>query len=136
MRTYLTSLLVAALLGHSLVECVSHSGRACADCGTSAASIVAAPACCDERAISSDEPGHLPVRPCDCQWTDASGCRSLLPQRTFVEALQLRSAHEIAAPVPATCRNAIAACVGRWGGESGDSAPPLRLHLLHQILLI
>jgi len=135
MRTFLTILVAATLLGHALIECNWHSGNTCSGCGTDVASAMVPPACCEHRSPTADGQRPSPDRPCDCQ-LNGGGCDYLPPQKTLLDAWQLLSPLDAVALASPSCQDSLPGRLWQRAGGRGDPEPPLRLHLLHQILLI
>ena len=154
MHTILSSLVAAALSILALLGCSWHRVHGCAVCETTqrgGASPEVSPAmCCCQHDAHHDEDdcsqagdaqrgGHGPSHqaPCKCQ-IDCCGTCAFLPSSRAV-SLDRQSAPSdyVAATLPVLATSQSTRAMSRLLGSGWTrGTPPLRLHLLHQILLI
>src|SRR6267142_2333810 len=91
--------------------------------------------CCKHHYHGSDDRQQEKPRKCtvECEGT----CNYLVPQKVQIDAPQTVALFDLIAAVPAVA-DVQAALARFWalGCSPQESAPPLRLHLLHQLLLI
>lgn len=135
MRAVFSSLMAAALLIHAVMGCCWHNAhdRMCFNGAIGA--LAANCDCChhDREGASPQSPSHNPSH-------DKSNCQGLCtylpPQQTQVDTLESHVPVDFAAIVPATCDAQVAAVFCTVRTHETAAEPPLRLHLLHQILLI
>lgn len=134
MRAVFSSLVAASLLIHAAIGCCWHHAHD-AECGNEA---------CAEQTASTDGGQHD-----DCDSSSGHGdhhapckghcegtCHYLSVQKTQVEVIAPHLPLDFAAVIPATCDVHVAALVHAERSYESVAEPPLRLHLLHQILLI
>jgi hypothetical protein len=134
MRTFLSSLLAVALLGHALVDCHAFQVHFCSH-DEPATDLLADGSC--EHALNAGDCDHSPV-PCDCEVRCVGGCSYVPSQKTRLDASHIFASWDVAT-VPIASPNDSIANPHQWqGADRWGSAtpPPLRLHLLHQLLLI
>jgi hypothetical protein len=127
MQAFVASLTAALLFIHTVFGCCWHH----AQCSTAG---VCEPAhCCHHHQHDSD--GQQQERPCKCTVECEGTCIYVVPQKVTVEAPD-RVAIDVLAVLPslADCQIEAAVC---WEGITSptDLAPPMRTHLLHQVLL-
>lgn len=135
MRAILSTLVAASLLGHAIADASRHQPRQCAECNSAAVATLAADRCRHDEGTHRRE--HPPGRPCNCQLDCVGGCTYLPPQKVALEATDLLSPLVVAdySAIPSVGSSLAGhslASHGMWAFES----PPLRRHLLLQILLI
>lgn len=133
MHAFVTSLTAAALLTHALVGCYGHHALTCSRCEAT----VASASCCDhEHDHGTPAESHSPAGPCKCSLTWA-GCVTLPPQKTEFDAAPLAAWFDLIA-ADQTSNGPLLGSRSGWerGEELSAHQPPLRLHLLHQALLI
>jgi hypothetical protein len=131
MRAVLFSAVAVSLIGHALIGCCAHHIIACTDLPN----VLADSDCC-HRHDGDTSQNHQPKCPCK----DHSQCRGLctyLPGPK-VDSGSLKSLVQIdvAAVVPAVVDSQVATLIGMERTRQLHAEPPLRLHLLQQILLI
>jgi hypothetical protein len=131
MQAFLNSLTAALLFIHAVFGCCWHHAHAC---GKDCASAVTKPApCCHHHQRCDD--GKQPERPCKCNFECEGTCTYILPQKVKVDAPQSITL-DLLAVLPSLADRQIEAA-SSWETVSSlpDWAPPLRTHLLHQVLL-
>jgi hypothetical protein len=137
MRRLLSGLTAATLLVHALVGCCRHyefchtSGEP-AECCESLAD-----GCCHDEHAADCHHDERPFAPCDCKLQCMKLCVSLPPEKTLVAAG--KSAPYIAIVPNVSATAVIQPSAGAFRESirtSRASEPPLRLHLLHQIILV
>lgn len=129
------SILMSVLL---LIQAVSgwcwqpaHSG-ACVD--GSLMSVRSAASCCDHcRHSDTDIPRQGPGK---CRMECSSVCTFLQPERTHVDSRSVTVPVGYAVVLTAIASEFVHAFLIGLTSESAQMVPPLRLHLLHQLLLI
>jgi hypothetical protein len=136
LRGFLTNLTAVMLFTHAVLGCCSHHVHAC---GESHGSVVfldgkhhCSDACGDDSAGSSEQTGHEHQGRDDCQ---GSKCDFGRPANERVS----KSCHVVCQPVLLLLSEAAPAAVdGQREHVFGSLGvlPPLRLHLVHQVLLI
>jgi hypothetical protein len=138
MRRFVSSLAAVMLLVHSLVGCCGRLDVCQKSCdGTECCDSLVADCCHDDHDTES-QPGQTPFAPCDCRLHCKAFCVSLPPENTVVDAARAARSIElvaVAGTVPKISASAAAASRDAVSA-SGSWQPPLRLHLLHQIILI
>jgi hypothetical protein len=125
MRAVFSSLVAASLLIHAAIGCCWHHPHNDDD------------TCCDDSQTGShhdSEQGGHSHGPCKdhCQGT----CHYLPVQKSQVDKITVHSLLDFAAIVPATCEVPFASQLRASRTHESAAEPPVRLHLLHQILLI
>jgi hypothetical protein len=139
MRTIVTSLTAAMLLVHALVGCCRHREQDCASCHRIALSgrSLATHCCHDDHAACSEE-GDRPIAPCKCKLECRALCISLPPEKTLLDAGELAPCGDVVTAAGRAATICSSAADGYSGAEQAAQAPepPLRLHLLHQIILV
>lgn len=135
MRTLLSTLVAAALLGHAFADANRHQTHQCAEQALAAGATISTPCC--EHDGKDDEHGPAPARPCDCHLDCIGGCNYLPSQKVLLDMSQMQAPLEALAaairPIDTSLmliRNHHA--TKWWEFES----PPVRLHLFNQILLV
>ena len=130
-----TSAIAALLFIHTACGCCWYNAHKNAACGHPHLPGLAG-TCCqhDNRATDGDESSD---GPCRCRLECQGVCTYLPPQKAQIDPPHLSIPFDLPAPPSAS---ADAHFASAWRGEfaSGpiEPRPPLRLHLLHQILLI
>lgn len=131
------SSLMAALLGiHAFFGCCWHHGHRCAEC-TPSATQVAQPAKCCHHHQGTDEKQHGKQTPCKCFLECHGVCIYVPSQKVQLDSPELIVPLDFVAVLTAFS-DMQQASTAPWEISRGPTAvsPPLRLHLLHQILLI
>ena len=137
MHPIFSSLFAAALLGHALLGCCWHHAYRCVRCETTAAEVSPAMACCRHHADEHQRTDQVPAGPCKCHFECCGPCTYLPTPKAPTEKHGSDSPIGIVPPSSAlTAHLDAASAVGQFAGSPGHAEPPLRLHLLHQILLI
>ena len=133
MRAAFSSLVSASLLVHALFGCCWHHAQACAF--FSAEPVAAEPGdCCHHGAAPSE---HQSPSPCDKGTHCEGGCTYLPAPKSQVEMPRFLSPSDFVAILPVGTDAPF--CAMRPAERSPKPhilEPPLRLHLLHQQLLI
>ena len=136
MHAFLSNLMAAALLAHALLGCCWHHAHKCVQCDETTQSVSHSAACCKHDHGPSQQKQQQPT-PCKCKLECAGVCTYLPTQKTQLEQPQSAALFDFAAIVP------VLAGVGTpseftWQRtlDSAGADLPLRLHLMHQILLI
>ena len=126
MKAFAATLMSAFLLAHALLGCCWHHEHGCATHGAVAHS--------DECCNYGDCPTH-DSGPCNCRIECGSVCVYISLEKTVVDCSPVML--DVVALNPTLPGNHSAKLLS-WELASGlaASAPPLRLHLLHQILVI
>ncbi|MBL9122402.1 MAG: hypothetical protein JNG90_02135 [Planctomycetaceae bacterium] len=129
--------IAAVLLIHAVLGCCwQHARQAIAEAATN---ISVADTCCHQH----DAPEHsAPQQPCDCRWECHATCVYLADKPTFeMQSLVAAFAGDLglfAVPAPVDWATVGSRASRARAHESAalGARPPLRLHLLHQLLLI
>lgn len=139
MQAFFSPTIAAVLLIHAVFGCCWQHARQAIVAehpGSAAAS-----ACCPHGHASSHE-HSVPGKPCDCRWECHGTCVYLAEKSSLELPLLVADLHGIAM-LPAMSQSAELILVGQlsngWGSNGSGplcAQPPLRLHLLNQILLI
>ena len=136
MRAF-SSILMASLL---LIQAVSgwcwHPARDCTGLGLSAAPVAWTVRCCncDREGAKEEEPSQAP---CRCRLECSGICTYVPPVKTQIDAPQLVVDFDHLAISPALADSqAVSTNWTQVAYGASELAPPLRLHLLHQTLLI
>lgn len=135
MRNILSNLIAALLLVHALVGCCRHRDHQAAD---NRCPEVSAPAhsCCGHAGCEREK--SQPPTPCKCKIECHSLCVYLPPQKGVVTSSSLALFVNFAGAGTefVTVDIPTASGLERWQAEHFALQPPIRLHLLHQIILI
>jgi hypothetical protein len=127
MQAFIASLTAALLFIHSVFGCCWHH----AHCSTVAVSESAH--CCHHHQHDSDS--RPQQKPCKCTVECEGACIYVAPQKVKVEAPQWITI-DVLAVLPSLASGQIEAASSREAVSSlPDLVPPLRTHLLHQVLL-
>lgn len=131
MQAFVANLTAAVLFIHSVFGCCWHHSHACDR--ITAVAMSQSTKCCHHRHDESDskqqeKPGKCEV---DCEGT----CTYVVPEKVTIEAPQW-VAIDLLAVLPSLSERQIEAATS-WEAllAQSDLAPPLRIHLLHQVLL-
>ena len=135
MRAFVSNLTVAMLLIHALVGCCRHHEHNCCESTIERDSLAAG--CCHDDHASGDHEHEAPTPPGQNTFGCQGVCTYLPPQKVLIDAPQLVNSIDFLAIVPTTA-NGYAAAGTFWDRTRVAQAPepPLRLHLLHQIILV
>jgi hypothetical protein len=131
MQAFLASLTAALLFIHAIFGCCWHHTHRCGHDST-------APFCqpatgCQHHQHDND--GTQQEKPCGCKVECEGTCIYVLPQKVKVEAPQAIS-FDFLAVLPSLANHPIGTAASWEAGWSPpDFVPPLRTHLLHQVLL-
>jgi len=129
MQAFVSIVTAALLFIHTVVGCCWHHAHGC---DRISAVAVSQPAkCCHHHQHSGES--NQPQKPCkaDCE----GGCIYVVPQKLTVEAPQWAS-FDVLAVLPSLADHRIdASATWELGWSPPDVVPPLRTHLLHQVLL-
>ena len=133
MHSFVTNLTAAALLTHALVGCYGHHPLSCLQC-ENVATVAASPCCHHDHDAPAES--QSPAEPCECLLT-CHGCVTLPPQKTQIDAAPIAATFDLAV-VDQMADGQLFGAFSGWERREIHSAhqPPLRLHLLHQSLLI
>jgi hypothetical protein len=132
MHAFLASLTAGLLFIHAAFGCCWHHAHRCQKHGDAIA--VAGPTDCCQHHEKGDS--NQQERPCDCQLQCGGTCVYLLPERVSIDAPQLVAAFDFAAimpPMPSA--QPLSPSRGELGYSPHGAPRPVRLHLLHQLLL-
>jgi hypothetical protein len=127
MQAFVATLTAALLFIHTVFGCCWHH----AQCSTVAVS--QSEHCCHHHKQSGDS--NHQEKPCKCNIECEGSCAYVVPQKVKIEAPQWTSI-EILAVLPSLAERPIeAACSSEDVSSLRAWVPPLRTHLLHQVLL-
>jgi hypothetical protein len=138
MRRFVCTLTAVTLLVHALVGCCRHHDHRGVSCETVECCDSVVAGCCHEEHAAESHHDHQPLAPCDCKLQCKTFCISLPPEKTLLDAGHSTPGVDTVAVES----NATASCptlVAGWRDGLRAfrlSKPPLRLHLLHQVILI
>ena len=139
MHALISNLTAVLLIIHAMIGCCHHHWHCDEECAAAAAiTLCAAPCqCCDQCCGSHDE-SEQPSQPCNGELECQGICTYLPTQKTVIDASPAVAAFDFAAVIPTLLDGRLAAAALSWDRTHthNDSPPALRLHLLHQILLI
>jgi hypothetical protein len=138
MRAILSNLTAAMLLIHALIGCCRHHEHRCVAGDRAAEGISLTSGCCHCNHSGCHQQSETPPHPDNCNLGCHGVCSYLPPQRTLVDAPQLIVALDILPVDPALVSGYMVpagACRERINGNPASTLP-LRLHLLHQIILV
>jgi hypothetical protein len=134
MRVIVSNLTAAMLLVHALVGCCRYYEHNCGrhDFATDCVSVIAA--CCDH----CHGRNEAPTRPENCGFECQGVCTYLPPQKTFIDSPHSNISRDFLPLDPPLADNCLASASFLLEQSSSWSRPelPLRLHLLHQIILV
>jgi hypothetical protein len=135
MQTFVSNLTATMLLVHALVGCCRHLDHQCRTCERTEVSNSLACGCCHHEHAP---PAERPAAPCDCRIECRTLCISLPPEKTLLNVGQSRLCID-AVTVTSTVATFYASathidCSARRRFRASE--PPLRLHLLHQVILV
>ena len=139
MHAFLSNLTAFLLVVHAMIGCCHHQWHCDAECAAAApVSLCAAPLPCCDQCCGSYHESEPPAEPCDCEFECQGVCTYVPTEKTQVDASPADAAFDFPAAIPALLDGQLAAAALPWdlAHTLNDSPPPLRLHLLYQILLI
>jgi hypothetical protein len=131
MQAFLSSLTAAALFIHTIFGCCWHHAHACEHLLSAAASQPAK--CCHHHQHQSGS--EQQQKPCKCQVNCEGTCTYIVPQKVKIEAPQSVAIDLLPVLPPLSDRQIETAASWEAVSSPSDLAPPLRTHLLHQVLL-
>jgi len=135
MKAFLSNLTAVLLVIHAMIGCCHwHDNASC----ISSATISATPSqCCGHRHGSHDK-NKQPAQPCNGEVKCQGLCSFLPSQKVVIDAPTSDAALDFASAMSTHFDGHLAAAAMGWDRAHirGDSPPRLRLHLLHQHLLI
>ena len=136
MRTLVSNLTAALLVIHAMIGCCHHHWHQ--DDESAATSTGVACCCCCDHHDHSHGTSEAPNQPCNGERECHGVCTYIATPRTSLAAATLGVDLDFAAVIPVHGGSPFAAATTLWNQLQvcDDSPPPLRLHLLHQILLI
>jgi len=132
MHAFLSSSMAVVLLIHAAFGCCWHHAHYCVPHQASIA--VAEPTgCCQHRHHGDSEQRE---QPCGCKVECHGTCAYVLPQKVKIDAPQAVAFIDLVATLPLLAdAQTLSASWCSIGDGPLAAAPPLRLHLLHQLLL-
>ncbi len=135
MHAVLSHSMAALLFIHALLGCCWHHAHRSAPSESTPAQTSKPVACCHHQDEGESE--QQPQAPCDGRLECQGICTYLPPQKTQIDFAQVLLPFDHVAVLPAAGSDCLAPTAS-WEFNCGplDLKPPLRLHLLHQILLI
>ena len=149
MHAVLSILMAAALIVHAVLGCCWHHAHDCVRCDNPIAHVPGLTAktsdqvaCCKHHhgagpEASEGQQEQPSQEPCKCRFECRGVCAYLPPQKTQIDSPELVVAFDYAIVAPMRAGVPIAPALS-WelAGNLANVEPPLRLHLLHQMLLI
>jgi len=127
-----STLMSACLLAHAMLGCCWHHGHECA----AQEAVAQADVCCEHHCCPADHESPAEgSQPCDCRIECGNSCVYLPLEKTIVDGSAIAFDFVAINNVikNSQCSKSIILNVA---GGFADLAPPLPLHLLHQILVI
>jgi hypothetical protein len=138
MRVIVSNLTVTMLLVHALVGCCRHHEHDCVrhDSATECVPVIAG--CCDHCQSDCHGQSDTPRGPEKCGCECLGVCTYLPPQKTLIDAPHLIISLDFLPVDPPLAENCPASASSLLEQTGSCSCPglPLRLHLLHQIILV
>ena len=141
MRAIVCNLMSALLLVHALIGCCRHREHNAAQHERIEAAQASATACCHHgHGCCGDETKQAPA-PCHCKLECRSLCIYLPTEKCVVDAGDLRLSIDFALNhhgefASAAIESMAASSFWEYARAYDDTEPPVRLHLLHQIILV
>jgi hypothetical protein len=138
MRAIVSNLTAAMLIVHALVGCCGRHDCDVTTCNRSEISDSLAAGCCHHDHAPPSQEDERPIGPCDCTLNCKALCFSLPPEKTLLDAglsvlcLDVVNTASSATALDASMVLCYCDATRAWRGP----APPVRLHLLHQILVV
>jgi hypothetical protein len=141
MRAIVCNLLAALLLVHALVGCCRHHDPSAARHEWIESAHTTAMACCHHRRNCDADETKQPPTPCDCKLECKAQCVYLQPEKRVVDAGGMILPIDIAVVKDCSWANvatdaAATSSFWEYSRACDDTEPPVRLHLLHQIILV
>jgi hypothetical protein len=131
MQAFLSSLTAALLFIHTVFGCCWHHAHRCGHDSTAA---VSQPIKCCHHQHTRDTKQQ--EKPCGCKVECEGTCIYVVPQKVKVEAPQSIESFESVAVLPSLAGSPVEPAPSwKAGWSPPDLVPPLRTHLLHQVLL-
>jgi len=127
MQAFVANLTAALLFIHTVFGCCWHHAQC------SAVAVSQAEPCCHRHQHSSDS--TQPEKPCKCNVECEGACIYVVPQKVKVDAPQWVAIDLLAVLPTLADRKIEVASVWDFVSPLPDWLPPLRIHLLHQVLL-
>jgi hypothetical protein len=138
MRAIVSNITAAMLLIHAMVGCCRHHECHAASCDGALEKVCPTDGCCHRNHPPCDRPTERPHRPANCTFGCQGVCTYVPPEKTLVEKPHSTIALDFLPADPALADSSLVTAGSLW--ESTDCGPapglPLRLHLMHQILLV
>jgi hypothetical protein len=125
--------MAAALVIHAVLGCGWPYAQGCPCCDTETTESAAATAGCKHEHCDGPT-GKQRQGPCNCRLQCAQHCSYLPPQKTPIDFTRLAVSFDVPLLMAAFAQGQGGLAMSACGPE--ELEPPLRLHLLHQILLI
>lgn len=135
MRAVFSSTVAVSLLIHAVMGCCWHQAREAASGDESPVALAADIGCCRHHHAHAPQ-GQPSHSPCNGKSNCHGLCTYLPPQKTQIDRLQSHVPIDFAAIAPAMIDSQVAALRVMERTRELAPEPPLRLHLLNQILLI
>jgi hypothetical protein len=138
MRAFLSNLTAVMLVIHAMIGCCHHHWHSEAECAESATFALFVPPCqCGHSCCGRQDQSEQSSSPCDREFECQGLCSYLPTQRTVIEASASGAAIDFAALVPTLLDGRfVAAALPCDRAHTLNHSPPLKLHLLNQILLL
>jgi hypothetical protein len=131
MQAFVSSLTAALLFIHTVFGCCWHHAHGCQ---LGAAVAVTSGAKCGHQ-HQHDGDGPHDEKPCGCKIECQGSCIYVVPQKVTVQAPEWVGI-DLVAVLPSLAEHGMGTAASWEAGWSApDLAPPLRRHLLHQVLL-
>ena len=135
MQAVLPNLLAALLLLHAAFGCCWHHTHHYLGCEGTSQTAATPVACCQHDCDETQQ--DRPLEPCRCNVECHGVCTYLPTQKVFIDGPQLVIPFDgVACLFSSTQANLAAAANGEAVCDPVSSEPRLRIHLLHQIMLI
>lgn len=138
MHASLSNLTSILLIIHAMMGCCHRHWHYSDECVAESHSICAVANLCCEACCRSHTPGDQPSEPCNGARECQGICSYLPTQRTVIDAPTCDESCDFVAVNPTILNGPMANAAFDWerANTANESPPPLRLHLLHQIILI
>jgi hypothetical protein len=137
MRAFLSNLTALLLIVHAMFGCCRHHWQSDTECAAATTICAESAPGCGHCCCSHDE-DEQPSEPCSGGLECQGVCTYLPTSKTVVDASAANNAFDFAAIAATLLDGRLAVSVSPWARAHApdDSPPRLRLHLLHQSLLI
>lgn len=134
MHAVFTSLMAGLLFIHTVFGCCWHHAHSYGECQHALAEASQPVKCCKH---DHESESKLPQKPCKGHAECQGVCTYLVPQKVQIDFPQVIAPFDLVA-IPSVLTDAQIAAAARWELACchTEIEPPLRLHLLHQTLLI